>query len=61
MVGNLVYRHFRVNVKRLALDAALHLAEKEQFEGELAAARGRAKVAVGMDPDVPIALLRLPG
>lgn len=52
-IGAQVFRNFRVNVKRLALDAAMHLSEKEQFEGELAVARRRAKVALGLDPDAP--------
>lgn len=51
MMSAVVYRNFRVNVKRLAIDAALQLNEKEQFEGELKAAQHRAKVALAIDPD----------
>jgi CRP-like cAMP-binding protein len=54
MMGALVYRNFRVNVKRLAIDASMHLSEKEQFEGELKAAHYRSKVALGVDPDAPV-------
>lgn len=53
MMGAVVYRNFRVNVKRLAIDAAMQLNEKEQFEGELRAAQHRAKVALGINPDAP--------
>lgn len=53
VVGALVFRSFRVNVKRLALDASMQITEKEQFAGELSAARRRAKVALGIDPDAP--------
>jgi CRP-like cAMP-binding protein len=55
LLGAVVYRNFRVNVKRLAIDAAMQLAEKEQFEGELKAAQHRAKVALGINPDAPSA------
>jgi CRP-like cAMP-binding protein len=51
LIGATIYRNFRVNVKRLAIDAALQLSEKEQFEGELKAAQHRAKVALAIDPD----------
>ncbi|NJM43808.1 MAG: Crp/Fnr family transcriptional regulator [Brachymonas sp.] len=51
VISAVVYRNFRVNVKRLAIDAAMQLNEKEQFEGELQAAQHRAKVAVAIDPD----------
>jgi CRP-like cAMP-binding protein len=48
-----VYRNFRVNLKRLALEAAMQLTEKEQFEGELKAAQYRARVALAFDPAAP--------
>jgi CRP-like cAMP-binding protein len=51
LIGAIVFRNFRVNVKRLAIDAAMQLNEKEQFEGELKAAQHRAKVALSIDPD----------
>jgi CRP-like cAMP-binding protein len=51
LIGAIIFRNFRVNVKRLALDAAMQLNEKEQFEGELKAAQHRAKVALAIDPD----------
>ncbi len=51
LIGATIYRNFRVNVKRLAIDAAMQLNEKEQFEGELKAAQHRAKVALAVDPD----------
>ncbi|NJS36542.1 MAG: hypothetical protein HC765_09135 [Brachymonas sp.] len=53
VISAVVYRNFRVNVKRLAIDAAMQLNEKEQFEGELQAAQHRAKVALAIDPDAP--------
>lgn len=58
MFGAVVYRNFRINVKRLAIDAAMQLNEKEQFEGELKAAQYRAKVALGINPDAPPASSR---
>jgi CRP-like cAMP-binding protein len=51
IMSAVMFRNFRVNVKRLALDAAMQLNEKEQFEGELKAAQHRAKVALAIDPD----------
>jgi CRP-like cAMP-binding protein len=51
LIGASIFKNFRVNVKRLAIDAAMQLNEKEQFEGELQAAQHRAKVALGIDPD----------
>jgi CRP-like cAMP-binding protein len=51
LIGATIYRNFRVNVKRLAIDAAMQLNEKEQFEGELQAAQLRAKVALAVNPD----------
>jgi CRP-like cAMP-binding protein len=53
LIGASIFRNFRVNVKRLAIDAAMQLNEKEQFEGELKAAQHRAKVALAIDPDAP--------
>jgi hypothetical protein len=51
VIGLTIYRNFRVNVKRLAIDAAMQLNEREQFEGELKAAQHRAKVALAVNPD----------
>ena len=53
LVSACIFRNFRVNVKRLAIDAAMQLNEKEQFEGELKAAQFRAKVALGINPEEP--------
>jgi CRP-like cAMP-binding protein len=53
LIAALIFKNFRVNVKRLAIDAAMQLNEKEQFEGELKAAQHRAKVALAIDPDAP--------
>jgi hypothetical protein len=58
LVSACIFRNFRVNVKRLAIDAAMQLNEKEQFEGELKAAQFRAKVALGINPDAPPATSR---
>lgn len=52
LIGASVFRNFRINIKRLAIDAAMQISEKEQFEGELQAAQHRAKVALGINPDV---------
>jgi CRP-like cAMP-binding protein len=60
LIGATIYRNFRVNVKRLALDAAMQLNEKEQFEGELKAAQHRAKVALGINPDATSGFSSLP-
>jgi CRP-like cAMP-binding protein len=54
LIGIDIFRKFRRNVKRLAIDAAMQLSEKEQFEGELRAAQYRAKVALGVNPDAPL-------
>jgi CRP-like cAMP-binding protein len=51
LIGASIFRNFRTNVKRLAIDAAMQLNEKEQFEGELQAAQHRAKVALAIDSD----------
>ena len=51
LIGASIFRNFRVNVKRLAIDAAMQLNEKAQFEGELQAAQHRAKVALAINPD----------
>jgi CRP-like cAMP-binding protein len=53
LIGAAIFRNFRINVKRLAIDAAMQIAEKEQFEGELKAAQHRAKVALTVNPDAP--------
>jgi CRP-like cAMP-binding protein len=51
LVGASIFKNFRINIKRLAINAAMAISEKEQFEGELSAAQHRAKVALGIDPD----------
>ena len=51
LISSSIFKNFRVNVKRLAIDAAMQLNEKEQFEGELKAAQHRAKVALAINPD----------
>ena len=51
LVGASIFRNFRINIKRLAINASMAISEKEQFEGELQAAQHRAKVALGIDPD----------
>ena len=55
IMSAVMFRNFRVNVKRLAIDAAMQLNEKEQFEGELKAAQHRAKVALAIEPDAQAA------
>ena len=51
LVGASIFRNFRINIKRLAINASMAISEKEQFEGELQAAQHRAKVALGINPD----------
>jgi hypothetical protein len=50
-VGASIFRKFRINIKRLAINASSEISEKEQFEGELKAAQHHANVALGIDPD----------
>ncbi len=51
LIGASIFRNFRINVKRLAIEAAMQISEKEQFEGELKAAQHHAKIALNMNPD----------